>query len=301
MILLTGGTGFVGSRVLERLVAQKYPVRLFSRGSTDWQDSSLTELRRLGIDIIFGDLRDPRRLEQAVNGCTAIIHTAGIMFESKDATFQQIQVDAVKDLVKLAQDNEVKRFISISCLGASIQSDCAYLKSRAEGEAIVKAGNFYWTIFRPSFIFGEDSPILAKLAKALKPLPVLPIIGSGLNRLQPVFVDDVADCIAQSVYSKDAADKTYSLVGPKTYSLSEFLQTLSPARDGVKPTMNIPFSIAQGPAKLLEKFTQGAPVDTLKLMTSNSTDSPDVMQQSFKVSMKSVEEFLAENAHSDAT
>jgi NADH dehydrogenase len=294
MILLTGGTGFVGSKVLPRLVATGQPIRMLSRGESDWKDSAITSLRQKGIDVIFGDLRDKRHIEKALDGCTCVVNCAGLMYETKDVTFRDVHVDAMRDFVARCDESGVKRFIHLSCLGAHEFSDSEYLRSRWESEQIVKKGKFFWTIFRPSFIFGDDCPLLAELQKILKKTPVLPVIGTGLNHIQPIWVEDVAECLVKSIYQSSTADNTYELVGKQSYPVTDFVQMIACMPGESKAQVNIPFGIAKQLARLSKMVMPNSAmsVDLLRLLTTEMEASPEPMQREFQINPQSFAEFL---------
>ena len=295
MILLTGGTGFVGSCVLQKLVQQNQKVRMFSRGSEDWQDASIADLRRAGVDIMLGDIRDPRRLAAALDGCHAIVNCIGLSQSTKDASFEEIHVEAFKELVTQADKEGIQRFVHLSCLGAHEYSDSAFFKARFQSEQIVKSGKFYWTIFRPSLIFGPDSSLLYELEKLLKASPVIPVIGSGLNHIQPIWVEDVADCLVQSIFNKDTTDKTFDLVGPKSYSLAEFLQLLSGPK--AKPPINLPWGMARGLGRLNEMLmpSKNLSSELFELLTTELHANPQPMLQAFDIKHLSMRQFVEDS------
>lgn len=295
MILLTGGTGTLGSRVLERLVANQFPLRVFTRGTSDWQDVSVPAIRQMGADAFLGDLRDPQKVRKALEGCTTVVHLAGSMRYSPQQDFHEIHVEALAKLVQEAQRQGVQRFIHVSCLAASPDSDSDYFRSKAAGEDLIVAGQFLWTIFRPSFMFGQRFPFLDEYMRVVGKLPLLPVIGGGLNEIQPVSVDDVAACIVQSVFDQDTAYKIYDLVGPKVYSQSELLHMVNESLPKPKLMFSVTSEKCFQLANWISKFFPHSPYrdELIYLLMSDSTGNPEMMKQTFPVRMI----YLEDNLH----
>ncbi len=298
MILLTGGTGLVGTKVLEVLRALQYPVRVFTRGDEDWQSSLVPAIRKMGAEPFLGDLRDANRTEKALEGCNVIINLAGIMRNTRDDSLEEVNAEAVQTLVSLAEKHRIQRFIHMSCLGASPNLDSEYFCTKFKGEEFVRRSTaFHWTVFRPSFIFGEDSFVLTDiLTPMVKMLPVVPVIGTGLNEFRPIAVEDVCACVVQSIYQKETAGQIYDLVGPTEYSMQAFVQLLLDKLGKKKPIMNIPSAASMKFVKLIEKVYAKGTVneDFIQLLQADSNGRPDKMQATFQVSMAALEDRLSD-------
>jgi NADH dehydrogenase len=296
MILVAGGTGTVGSKVVQALLANNVPVRVMARGLIDWKTSHGPEFRRIGVDVITGDLRDRARVAKAAEGCTAIINVAGVMRDSPDYPLADVNVQSAENLVSVAQEQGIQRLIHVSCLGATQYNDSKYLASKWQSEVIVKKFGFFWTIFRPSLIFADTCHLMNVLDYWVSRMPVVLVVGSGVNHIQPVSADDVAACVAQAVYNRDTVWKVYDLVGPRSYTLTELLE-MAVARYGKeKLHFKIPARFGFALARLMERMNPGAPVseDLMKLMTSDLSGDQAIMQQSFQVPMLSLESSLKE-------
>lgn len=286
MILVTGATGFLGSRVLDRLVAGQQAVRVFTRGTDDWRGTSVRQLRQMGCDTILADLRDPSRVAQAVQGCDAIINMAGIIRESRQSTFADVIVEGTRNLVSAAEVFGVKRFVHLSCLTGHDRSDFQYAATRAAAEAIVAGGQFHWTILRPSFMWGGGQ---CKLMDLIAPLvekpPVVPVVGGGLNMVQPVNVDDVADCVMQCLYNRETAGKTYDLVGPEAYRMLEIVQKLVSIQPRKKAVVTVPTMVALKAASFTGGLMPQVPVsaDVVQILISDSVSDPACMLATFAV------------------
>lgn len=296
LILVTGGTGFVGSRVVPALLEAGHPVRMMSRGNVDWTDTTMAELKRAGVQVVVGDVRDPRKLLEAVDGAKVVINLIGITQQTPEITFEDIHIEAVKGLLDVGQKYGVERFIHVSCLGASEYSENACFRTKWQGEEIVRKSEAIWTILRPSLTFAEDSIFLNKLASLVQKSPVIPVVDSGLNRLAPISVDDVADCIVQSIFNKHTAEQTYDLVGPNSYSIAEFLQLIAQAKGKSKPVVHVPSSMVKALGNLVTKVKADSPInnDLVNLLKADSVGDKDAMLATFAVKWKSFEECLAD-------
>lgn len=294
MILVTGGSGFLGRFVVEGLVAQNLPVRVFSRGLGDWRDQRRSFLRDLGVEQVTGDLQSARKLKEALNGCNAVVNLAGSMSETREASFHDVHVEGVRMLVELSEEAGIQRFVHVSCLGASQHTQSRYFRAKWEGEQIVRSGSYYWTVFRPSFMFGDSFQILDMIRPVLDASPVIPVIGAGLNVIRPIWVADVAACVVQCIYNKKTVDKMYPLAGPDQFTQAELLQFFLEAGGKSKQTISLPSGILFTIASLVEKLWPDSPVspDLVHLLAEDSDDDPEKMQAVFQVSMMSLDQVM---------
>lgn len=279
MILLLGATGLLGGQVLRRMVDRSYPTRLLVRGSSDWKDASMQNLKQRGVDMSIADLNDKDAVMAALVDCTAVINLIGSMPPNNGVDMQQLHVTAMDNLVKAAQRRNVQRFIQVSCLGARADSQSEYLRTKAQSEKLVKDAEHYWTVFKPSYMFSAKLfPFLDIIMPLVKFRMCMPVLGSGMNQIQPISVENVADCIVDSIYRKDCASQTYELGGPETYSMHEFMEII---RDGLGiggPTFNIPTTTVAKASAALTKLMPKAAIneEVVNLIMANSfTDRKD--------------------------
>jgi len=283
MILLLGATGLLGGQVLRRLVDKKYPTKLFIRGSSDWKDASIQNLRHRGVDISVADVTDKEAVLSSLVDCTAIINIVGSMRPSKNVDLQDLHVNAVQNLVNASQRRGVQRFIHVSCLGASSTSASTYFNTKWQSEKLVKEAEHYWTVFRPSYMFGERFPFLDVLMPLIKFRMCMPVLGSGMNQIQPVCVDNVADCIVDSIYRKDCAGQTYDLGGPVTYSMMQFMEKVRAELGIGGPTFNVPTPTVAKASAALTRLVPGSAIneDVVKLIMANSFTDSNALETSF--------------------
>ena len=286
MILVTGGTGVVGGRVVQALLDSQQQVRVLSRGLSDWHDNPMPHFRRLGVDVISGDIRNTDKVRAALDGCKGIINLAATIRETPDCDVESVNVGAVRALLDMAQTAGVQRFIQVSCAGATQYSHSSYFASKWQSENMVRESNFYWTIFRPSLIFAPGSLLTRALDFWVSHGPFIPIPGSGLNAISPIAADDVAACIVQSIYNKDTVNQTYDLFGPKTYSLTQLLEIASAeSAKGSKPVVKLPAGLGMALARIIGKLNPRSPIteDVVKALSTELSGSPRLVQDNFMV------------------
>lgn len=287
MILVTGGSGNVGGRVVQALLDQQQQVRVLTRGGSDWHDNPLPHFRRSGADILTGDVRDPGKVAAAMQGVRGVIHLAAIM-RGADADIESVNAAGVENVLRAAQGAGVQRFVHVSCLGATEFSTSKYFASKWQGEKMVRESSFFWTIFRPSLIFGATSHMMRAIDYCVARLPFVPVFGSGLNVIAPVSPDDVAACVIQSLYNRDTVGKTYDLVGPSSLNLTEMLEFVAQRNmheGGTRPTVKVPLQAAFVVAQFIAKTNPRAPIseDLFRVLTTELVGDPEVMKTAFQV------------------
>jgi len=243
-VLVTGGTGFVGSHVVSALLDHGHTVRALVRTET-------VELaNRDGVETVRGDVTDPASLTGAFDGIEAVVHLVGIIDEvpSKGVTFQRIHVDGIRNVAEAARAAGVTRFVHMSANGARPDGVSAYQTTKWEAEEEVRAGGFeHLVIFRPSTLFGDPGPEHPEFAKRLwetlvKPFPVLPVFGDGAYELQPVHVNACASAMAQAVTRDASHGVSYCVAGPERISYREVLRRIAQG-GGIKPKPTVPVPI----------------------------------------------------------
>ena len=300
MILLIGGTGFLGSHIVEELrVAKQLPIRILTLGEGDWHQNSLSNLKEMGIESIVGNILNPRVVAAALDGCSTVINASGRLRTPYDTTYRDLHVDAVKIICEEAIKKGVQRLIHVSCLGAGEYSNSEYYRLKWEGEQIVKKAELYWTIFRPAYLFGDRCEFINLLKPLLKVPMVLPVIGSGLNHLQLVCVEDVASCIVQSLPMQETIHQVIDLIGPNTYTLYELMTLLRSELPTVKPTIAITLALSLKILKplhlLLPKI--GLNAEFIHMLTCNLQGNPMLMKKYFQIKEPALEQYIQRIVH----
>jgi uncharacterized protein YbjT (DUF2867 family) len=249
-IFIAGATGFVGGHLTEELLLQGHQLVLLSHNRK--------AVDRIGVSFVQGDISEPDSFLAAVKGCDAVINLVGIIreFPAKNITFERLHVEATANMISVAQRAGVLRYLQISALGARLDAVSAYHQTKWRAEELVRGSGLAWTIFRPSIIFGVGDAFVNMLAGQLKLAPVMPVIGSGQYRLQPLHADDLARCFARSLEMPETAGHSYDLCGPDRFSYCELLDCIANAM-GKKPPLKLkmPLWLMQPLIEALQRFT----------------------------------------------
>ncbi len=240
-IFLPGASGFVGHRVLHDLRARGHEVVAPSHREADISN--------------FDDM-----LRAVPEGTEAIVYLPGLLreFPRKGLTFERIHVQGVRNLVKVAKENGIRRWIELSALGARPNASTPYFRTKFEAEELIRKSGLDFTVLRPSVIFDSRPTsrkhFVGELAKAIRQLPFLPILGDGHYRMQPVSLEDVSQSICQSLDKPETIGKTFELGGPDRLSYREIVRTIGRAMKKKKLELKIPMSLANNAARLLGRF-----------------------------------------------
>ena len=250
MILVTGGTGFIGPKIVHKLRADGHDVRCLVRDR-----SRGAELERLGCELVGGDVTDPGSLEAAVAGCDVVVHLVAIIAGRREE-FERVMEQGTRDLVDSSKRAGVRRFILMSALGASDETRdlVPYYHAKWEMERAVRESGLEHVIFRPSFVFGGDGGALRQFTRIARLSPVTPIVGSGEQKLQPIWVDDVAAYFAAAVDEPAAANRTFELGGPDVVTWNELWARLKRSRRLRRPSVHVPTSVMRVQATVLERL-----------------------------------------------
>ena len=276
MILITGATGFIGSRIVHALRAEGRAVRALVR-----DPAAAGRLHAWGCETVVGDVTDAASLRPAVEGCDAVIHLVSIL-RGSPSDFDRVMTQGTRSLVAAAKDEGVRRFVLMSALGFDEQTKdtVPYYSAKWQMEQAVKESGLEHVIFRPSFVFGRDGGALQQFKRIAKLAPVTPIPGPGTQRIQPIWVDDVAAYFAAAVDKPEAANRTFELGGPDAVTWNEFWTRLKRAQGGYRPSLHIPFPLMRAQAAVLERLPK-PPVtrDQLTMLAAgdNVVTSPDAV------------------------
>lgn len=250
-VLLTGGTGFVGSAVLERLCADGHEVVLLAR-HPDSASSLQANQRHANVSVVAGDILKPDTLVAAINGCDAVVHLVGIIAEAGPATFERIHHEGTRNVVEATRNSGVQRFVHMSALGTRPDAVARYHRSKWEAEECVRSSGLAWTLFRPSIIYGPGDGFVNLFVKMARWLPVMPVMGDGENQFQPVPVTDVAKCFSASLCLEESIGECFDLCGPQRLSFVEVLRTILRVTGRNRSLVHIPLPLARVQASAFE-------------------------------------------------
>ncbi len=223
-IILTGGTGFVGSNLGRKLIENGHEVKYIVRPGSE------KKIQPPGKSIVIS--ADPGgSLDHIRVKADVLINAIGIIreFPRKGITFNKIHLDITRNLVKFARANGIYRFIQISALGVGPDRATGYLQSKYDAEEYIRDSDRQWTILRPSMIFGPGDHITGLFANMIKRLPVVPVIGDGNYKLQPVHIDDIAAGVAGTIGDDRAINRTFEIGGPEVMTFDRLLDEIGAA------------------------------------------------------------------------
>jgi NADH dehydrogenase len=289
VILVTGGTGFVGPHVVQALRERVLDVRCVVRDRKKG-----AKVAALGAELVEGDMTDAASLRIAAQGCDTVVHLVAIR-QGSEEQFRRIMIEGTNHLLAAAKEAGVTRFVHMSALGTSEETKdlVPYFRAKWEQELAVAGSGIEYVIFRPSFIFGRDGGILPTFKRLAKLSPVTPIIGSGRQRIQPIWVDDVAAYFARGVDEPAAANRTFELGGPDVVTWNEFWERLKRALGIRRPSVHVPISVMRVNALLTERLPGDIPLtrDLLKMLEygDNVVDNDDAVR-TFKLPLVPLDE-----------
>ena len=255
IVLVTGGTGFVGGHVVHALRARGVHVRALVRDRR-----RAGRLAAWGVELVVGDVSDQTVLRAACVGADAVVHLVSIIRGSR-SDFERVMEHGTRNLVAASEVAGVGRFALMSALGLDDRSKDAvpYYAAKWEMERAVRSSSLQYVVFRPSFVFGEDGGVLPTFVRLARLAPVTPIAGDGTRRLQPIWADDLAEYVARSLELPEALGRTFELGGPEAVTWNEFWERLKRVLGIRRPSLHVPVGLLRVQATLTERLP-GAPV-----------------------------------------
>src|SRR3954452_15993453 len=245
MILLTGATGLVGSALLRRLTTRREPVRCLVRDPRRLGD------QRVRVQIALGDLSDPPSFRHAMRGVHTVIHLAASVRDQPAPpagaarSIEELNGVATWRMVRAAERAGVERFVFFSALEATRHSPARFFRAKALAEEAVHGSSVAHTVFAPSIVYAPGDAFLTLLDRLALLLPVLPISGSGRARYQPIWADDVADCVLGALDGGADGRERYELAGPDTLSYDAIARLALRASGRRRPVVHVPLPLVR--------------------------------------------------------
>jgi NADH dehydrogenase len=239
-VTVFGGTGFLGRRVVRHLRKHGFSVRIASRHPD--RGHKLFGLDDPQIQSVAANIHDERSVADALAGAYGAVNAVSLYVEHGQQTFHFVHVESAQRVAAQAHRTGVKRLVHVSGIGADVASQSLYVRKRGEGELAVRAAYADALLIRPAVMFGPDDAFLTTILKLLRRFPIYPMFGRGLTRLQPAYVENVADAIARELQGTETRAITYECGGPCVYSYEEFLRAV--AHEASLKTMLIPIPFA---------------------------------------------------------
>lgn len=249
-IFVAGGTGFVGEHLLGELKRNGHTVRLLVHGRKR-ADSN--------IEPVTGDITRPETYRDSMASCDAVINLVGIIreFPARGITFERLHVQATAAMVDATSSAGVRRYLQMSALGTRPLAISEYHKTKWRAEELVRSSGLDWTIFRPSLIFGPHDAFVNMLAAQLRLAPVMPVIGSGSYRLQPIHADDVARCFVRALAKPETIGQTYELCGDDRLSYEALLDMIAETIGRPRPFKpHLPLALMKSIIPVMQKIPQ---------------------------------------------
>ncbi|MDF1792477.1 MAG: complex I NDUFA9 subunit family protein [Thalassobaculaceae bacterium] len=251
LVTVFGASGFIGRNIVRELAKRGARVNAVCRDVE--KAKFLKPMGAVGqVTPMRADVTDAAAISRAINGASAVINLVGILHPSGRNTFDAVQATAPGLIAKAAKDAGAEAMIHVSAIGADAHSSSHYARSKAAGEAAVRAAFPEATILRPSVLFGANDSFFNKFAALAQLSPVLPLIGGGKTKFQPVYVDDVADAIMASIAMPAAKGETYELGGPSVYTFRALMEMVLRETNRKAWLVDLPFWAASLKAMFLE-------------------------------------------------
>ena len=222
LVTVFGASGFLGRYVVRSLTARGWRVRAAVRNP-----HTSHELKVIGdvgqVQLMQANVRFPESVARAVQGADAVINLVGALFETGRQTFEALHVNAPEIIAEACAAAGIQNLAHVSAIGADVDSDCDYARTKAEGEARLREHVAGADILRPSILFGTEDEFFNRFAGLAAFSPALPLLGGGKTKLQPAFVEDVANAVASSV-TRGSSGQIYELGGPRSYRFKALMK-----------------------------------------------------------------------------
>jgi uncharacterized protein YbjT (DUF2867 family) len=297
MILVTGAAGFCGSRIVSLLTSQG----VATRGLVRNRDAAKGKLPEQGVEVVLGDTTQPDTLENAVSGVDTIIHTAFITAERKQGpgvNYQATNVEGTANLVAAARKAGVQRIVVLSGLGTKPDKPGTYMQGRYLAEQEVKQSGMAWSILGPSVQFGKGSAFFNGLADLIRTTPVIvPMVGDGKRQFQPIWVEDVANCIVKMAREPEPYDgRAIEVGGPEHYTYAQILDMLMRTLHKRRIKVPGPMPFVRLGAAMMEAVMAKPPITRAAtgLFTFENITDIDAVEKYFHFQPMSLRAYLAE-------
>jgi uncharacterized protein YbjT (DUF2867 family) len=271
-VVVFGGTGFLGRRVVRRLHEKGFCVRIASRHPQQGDVPTRDDSRLQPIEV---DIHDDRSVTNALAGAYAAVNAVSLYVERGAQTFHAVHVDAARRVAAEARRAGAQRLVHVSGIGADTRSPSLYIRKRGEGEDAVREAFADAVIVRPAVMFATDDAFLTAILGLLRQLPVYPLFGSGRTRLQPAYVEDVGEAIASVLIQSERPSATVECAGPRIYTYKELIESIARAAALRRLLIPVPF-VAWRMLAEAAAFLPSPPItrNQVELMEIDSVQSP---------------------------
>lgn len=244
LVTLVGGSGFIGRHLVQRLAREGWRVRVAVR-----RPNEVPELRVSGdvgqVQLVQANVRHPASIAAAVEGSDVVINLVGLLFQTGKQKFRAVHVEGARTVAEAAAAAGVPRLVHLSALGADDTSASLYAQTKAEGERAVSEAYPGATILRPSVVFGPDDGFVNRFGAMVRMMPVVPLIGFGKTKFQPIFINDLVDGFVAAIKSEETIGRTYELGGPEIMSFADVVREFAALMDRPRLFVPVPFWFAK--------------------------------------------------------
>ena len=259
-VLVTGGTGVIGQAAVTEILREGHTVRILSRNAAQearqWPE---------GVEPWPASLGSPEELRGCAEGCELVVHVAGIVEESGSSTFESVNVDGTRSIVREAERCKVGRLIFVSSLGAEA-GESPYHRSKRRAEEIVRNFAGGWIILRPGNVYGPGDEVISLLLTMVRTMPVVPVIGTGEDLFQPIWVEDVSAALAECIRRTDLHGRVLEVAGEEKTCLNDLLDRMSEITGRTPTRIPIPSFLATAGATIASLFGAKLPINESQLM-----------------------------------
>lgn len=286
-IFLTGATGFVGRHMVQRLLDDGHAVRALLRTLPGQKARLVQAFHKQGdFAYVAGDVVSGAGLDEAMQGCDAVIHLVGIIAEKGSNTFESVHHVGTRNVVEAARRKAVGRFVHMSAIGVRRDGVARYQTTKWKGEEVVRQSGIPYCILRPSLIFGPGDGFVTQMMDVMKKTPLFrPVPGDGSPRFRPISIDDVTMCFARALTAEAARGQTVEIGGADELSLNQVLNEIARCAGVRKAAVHVPMPLMLAVAALAERILPAPPVTTeqLRMLQEGSTCEIERMVKIFGV------------------
>lgn len=295
MILVTGGTGFVGSSLATDLLNKNYKVRVLAR-----HPERAPALTDAGCQASRGDVTDISSVLRAITPeIEAVVHLVGVLAPPRGSSFKAVHVEGTRNVVEACKGMGISRLLHMSVLGARPDSPSEYYRTKWQAEEIVRSSGLEYTIFRPSIIFGPKDSFTNLFARIIRLSPVVLIPGNGFSKMQPVYVGDVVSAFSMSIKGKETIGRALELGGPDVLSFDEVMDAIGRALGKRRVKAHVPVPVMNIAAFFAETFLKKPPLsrEALKMLSEDNVTSLNALSDVFGLKLTSLSEGLRTYLH----
>lgn len=292
-VTIFGGSGFIGRSLVQRFAREGAIIRVPVRNPA--QALFLKTMGHVGqVTLVKINIHDKQAIKACCEDSEIVINLIGILYEKGSSTFKKIHIELAETIAKSAVEADVKTLLHMSALNADPNAKSIYAKTKSQGEQAILNAYPQATIFRPSLVFGPHDHFFNRFSELSRFSPILPLIGNGKTRLEPIYVEDVVEAIVIASQQSTAQGKVYELGGPKIYSLKKLFEIMLETIQCKRLLLPLPYFMA----KIIGFFCEVLPSppltrDQVKLLQKDIvTDKKGLILQDLGITPSSLESIL---------